>query len=151
MDGFFYADAACTQKLASARTWPCGHDNYGVEAEVGSELASPPGPYHAFRLVAVHTGTLYAATTDGCVMAAATTQDTPLIWYVVSPSEEPAATFAATAYANSQVGDFVHERYGYGDGSMIDLGSLAFPEHSCRPLGATRPARPVAGLPVCRR
>jgi len=60
------------------------------------------------------------------------------VYYTVSSVAEPPTLFAATQHTQKQVGDFVHQQSGFGDGSLLDLGTLALPKGTCGPLGGVR-------------
>ncbi len=121
--GAVYADAACTQKLAIATAARCGRDRYAVTSATKPTL-------HAFPVGAVYTGPIWS--NPGC------TQRQPYLGvtlYPVGSTEEPATSFAATERYMTLVGGFLHEQYGFGDGSTLDLGILATESGSCRPDG----------------
>lgn len=132
-----FADASCTQPLAWAPASRCGGDKFAVDRDT----SDPPKPLRAFRVLAVHTGTVFIPGTAGCAPLAS---PGPGTWYTLG-SEEPPASFAATENREVQVGDFVHRVQAFADGSSVDQRVLRISGHTCVPTGGIS-----AGTTGCR-
>ncbi len=124
----FWGDAACTQPLAQAPRSPCGSDKYAVNRS----------DRRTYALKAPHTGAVYTNVGSACTLASQASSDLSYDFHTFDWTEVPPTVFGATEHHDTQVGGFIHQQYGFGDGSSLDLGTLAFPSRVCRPLGGLR-------------
>ncbi|MDB4959517.1 MAG: hypothetical protein JWO36_7086 [Myxococcales bacterium] len=120
----FYSDATCTQRLAQSYASPCGHDRFASVTDTNGNL-------HIYPFAALYTGIAYD------VRAGCTNQGVPpnSVLHQVG-TEMPPTMFAKAVYEDRLVGDNSHVFLGFGDGSSLDLGTLAFQTGSCSPKGA---------------
>ena len=116
----YFADASCLNRLAWVRGL-CAHDSYGAFVTSGNV-------YHAVPITTPYSGQVYNAS---CQPTSA-----PATGQLYSTGAEVApTTFAAIHYMKPQIGNYMHVQYGWGDGSMFDIGALAFNQSPCSPTG----------------
>lgn len=118
----WYADSACTQRLAGVYPGSCKHDTY-VSAFVG-------GQAHAYPVLStVFTGQAYRDVGGGsCV------PDNPPAELHQVGSEVAPAMFVTSGYSTQVHGAYTEEVNVFGDGAREELRALTFDSGSCRPF-----------------
>jgi hypothetical protein len=141
----YFADAACTERIAVHYRATCGHDRFAMTTD-------PQDRHHVFALGAPVTGTIY----DGRVGCSSLSLPAEWTAFRVAATEETPTEFAMVNYSNVQVGKHEHIQYTLGDGSSLELAAIAGTTASCIPQGGTlgpagcRPSGLVSATPIYR-